>query len=239
MPVAPFGRPVPQAPWSRFSQETGIPVVIDGAASFEGVGNDPARYLGTTPVALSFHATKSFATAEGGAVISTDLAFCQRTGQALNFGFWGTRDSATASTNGKMSEYHAAIGLAELDGWDGKQAAFRRVAETYDRLASGMRLADRFVLAPEIAGCYVLFRCASPAEARNVQDTLGEQRIDYRLWNGLGMHRQSYFTALSRDDLATTDRIAPLALGLPVAPDLSEAAIARVMAALARAVATD
>lgn len=237
MPVAPFGRPVPQAPWNRFSQETGIPVVIDGAASFEGVGSDPARYLGTTPVALSFHATKSFATAEGGAVVSADLAFCQRTGQALNFGFWGTRDSATASTNGKMSEYHAAIGLAELDGWDGKQAAFRRVAETYDRLASGMKLAHRFVLAPEIAGCYVVFRCASPAEACKVQDTLEEQHIDYRLWYGLGMHRQSYFRALSRDDLATTDRIAPLALGLPVAPDLSEEAIARVTAALSRAVA--
>jgi dTDP-4-amino-4,6-dideoxygalactose transaminase len=239
MPVAPFGRPVPQAPWNRFSQETMIPVVIDGAASFEGVGNDPGQYLGATPVALSFHATKSFATAEGGAVVSTDLAFCQRTGQALNFGFWGTRDSATPSTNGKMSEYHAAIGLAELDGWAGKQAAFRRVAETYDRLANGMKLARRFVLAPDIAGCYVLFRCASPAEARKVQDTLEEERIDYRLWYGLGMHRQSYFATLLRGDLGTTDRIAPLVLGLPVAPDLSGAAIARVMAALARAVATD
>ena len=238
MPVAPFGRPVPQAPWNKFSQETGIPVVIDGAASFEGVGSDPARYLGTTPIALSFHATKSFATAEGGAIVSTDLDFCRRAGQALNFGFWGTRDSATASTNGKMSEYHAAIGLAELDEWTDKQAAFRRVAETYDRLASGVKLADRLVLAPDVAGCYALFRCMNAAEARKVQDTLEERGIDYRLWYGLGMHRQTYFGTLPRGDLATTDRIAPLVLGLPVAPDLSEAAIARVTAALVRAVAT-
>src|SRR6266478_4083507 len=35
VPVAPFGRPVPQHPWQTFRQQSGIPVVIDGAASFE------------------------------------------------------------------------------------------------------------------------------------------------------------------------------------------------------------
>src|SRR5262249_41199904 len=35
VPVASFGRAVPQAPWVSLRQETGIPVVIDGAASFE------------------------------------------------------------------------------------------------------------------------------------------------------------------------------------------------------------
>jgi len=34
VPVAPFGRAVPQAPWRAFRDRTGIPVVIDVAASF-------------------------------------------------------------------------------------------------------------------------------------------------------------------------------------------------------------
>ena len=59
VPVSPFGRPVPLEPWLRFRDVTGIPVVIDAAASFEGISDAPARLLGDIPIALSFHATKS------------------------------------------------------------------------------------------------------------------------------------------------------------------------------------
>ena len=52
VPVAPFGRPVAQAPWVEFRDRTGIPVVIDGAASFEGVEAAPDEFLGDVPVAL-------------------------------------------------------------------------------------------------------------------------------------------------------------------------------------------
>jgi dTDP-4-amino-4,6-dideoxygalactose transaminase len=131
IPVATFGRPVPQAAWESFSERTGIPVIIDGAASIEAVSKDPARHLGSLPVVMSFHATKSFATGEGGCVITTDTELTARAFQALNFGFYGTRDSRGASTNGKMSEYHAAVGLAELDGWEGKLNAYRAVADMY------------------------------------------------------------------------------------------------------------
>ncbi len=42
IPVAPFGRPVPQTAWLEFREQTGIPVVIDGAATFEaGLRADP------------------------------------------------------------------------------------------------------------------------------------------------------------------------------------------------------
>ena len=49
VPVAPFGRPVPLEVWSAFQERTGIRVVVDGAASFEGLGEDPGRYLGKSP----------------------------------------------------------------------------------------------------------------------------------------------------------------------------------------------
>ena len=167
-------------------------------------------------------------------MISTDLALCERAGLALNFGLGGTRDSATASINGKMSEYHAAVGLAELDGWTAKRAAFRNLSEMYQTLATAAGLGGRLVTAPDVAGCYVLFRCSSTDEARCVQDSLEQSSIGYRLWYGLGMHRQTYFTGLARDDLATTNHIAPLVLGLPVATDLTEAVVTRVIRAVAR-----
>ena len=65
-------------------------------------------------MAISFHATKCFATGEGGCAVATDTDWILRIGQALNFGFQMTRESRSAGINGKMSEYHAAVGLASL-----------------------------------------------------------------------------------------------------------------------------
>ena len=60
IPVAPFGRPIPQLPWQAFRDQTGISVIIDGAAMFD-VGKAPLeQFFGAVPVVLSLHATKGF-----------------------------------------------------------------------------------------------------------------------------------------------------------------------------------
>ena len=146
IPVAPFGRPVQQSPWLEFQERTGISVVIDGAATFEASSARPEEILGALPVAMSFHATKAFATGEGGCVVSTDIAVTEQIGQVLNFGFSGSRDSATPSLNGKLSEYHAAVGLAELDEWSTKEAGAARVLELYRERFAALGLADRLDL---------------------------------------------------------------------------------------------
>ena len=232
MPVAPFGRAVPQAPWLEFHRRTGIAVVIDGGASFEAVAQDPATFLGDIPVALSFHATKSFATAEGGCVITANGALSAAVGRALNFGFFEARDCGAASTNGKMSEYHAAVGLAELDNWSAKYASLQEVAAAYRRQMAAAGLRDRLLVAPDVAGCYALFRCGDVAEAAAIVDGLATANIETRLWYGNGLHRQPYYVDASRDELPVTDRIAPLTIGLPIAVDLPLAAIKRIAAAI-------
>ncbi len=147
IPVAPFGRPVSQSPWLEFREQTGIPVVIDGAATFEACSARSEGILGALPVALSFHATKAFATGEGGCAVSTDTGVVELIGQALNFGFSGSRDSATPSLNGKLSEYHAAVGLAELDEWSGKEDAAAHVLEVYRESFDSLDLGDRLICA--------------------------------------------------------------------------------------------
>ena len=124
IPVAPYGRLVSQSEWFEFRAETGVAVVIDGAASFDLIAGSLERFIGEIPLALSFHATKSFACGEGGGAVTTDEALAARVVRALNLGFEGSRESQGPSINGKMSEYHAAVGLAELDGWDRKLPRF-------------------------------------------------------------------------------------------------------------------
>ena len=206
MPVATFGRVIPQAPWVD-PAGSGIPVVIDGAASFDGIAHNPSRALGTIPVALSFHATKAFGAGEGGGAASTDCALIRNVVWALNFGFYGERKAESAGMNGKMSEYHAAVGLAEPDAWHEKERALQSVIDGYRSCVSEAGLAARFIGAPDIGLTYALFRCTDTDEADHVQASLLRHRVGVRLWCSTGLHRQRYFAEALRDSLTVTEAI--------------------------------
>jgi dTDP-4-amino-4,6-dideoxygalactose transaminase len=238
VPVSPYGRAFDQAPWKRFRDETNVPVVIDAAASYDVLASDPAAAraaLGPIAVALSFHATKSFSCGEGGAVVSSDARLLHGVTQALNLGFYGSRDCTVASFNGKLSEYHAAVGLAELDGWPQKRAAAARIASAYRSAATAAGIGDRVHVSPSISGCYVLFEAASAREATAVQTALAAASIGSRFWYGAGIHRHTHFARVAQDRVPVAEDIAGRVLGLPVAPEYSSDDVAAIVAALARA----
>lgn len=234
VPVAPYGQAVPQDAWQRFEALTGIPVVIDGAASLESLADRPEQYLGPIPVALSFHATKVFGMGEGGAVVTTDDELLTRSIQALNFGFMGTRRCDVAGFNGKMSEYHAAVGLAELDGWPEKRIAYTRARDLYLDCAVRHGLGERLVTAPRIASSYVLNVATDLAEAQSVRAALTDAGIEHRYWYGLGLHREPYFAAVARDSLPGVESLSPRLIGLPMALDFGSGEIERIVAAVVR-----
>jgi dTDP-4-amino-4,6-dideoxygalactose transaminase len=236
IPAAPFGRPVRQSLWHDFRKRTRVDVVIDAAASFDCVCDSPTQFFQEIPVVLSFHATKSFGTGEGGCVVSSEVALVERAAQALNLGFHMTRDSAVPSLNGKMSEYHAAVGLAELDNWTSKLASLRQVIEYYRQELLRKCLLSRVLVWPDISGCYALFFSRGEAEADRVQNELRRAKVDFRFWYGTGLHRQTQFWDNPRDPLDVTENIAQRLIGLPMAPDLSRDAITRVVSALRTAV---
>lgn len=229
MPVATYGKPVAVAPWQDFKRSCDIPVVIDGAAAFEAMIDDSARYCGNIPVALSFHATKIFGCGEGGCLVTTDIEITAKAVQALNFGFLATRECQMANTNGKISEYHAAVALAELDAWRAKRAAFIEVADCYRQAFQRVGLDSSFVGSPVIASNYVLYRTVDHDQTLHMQRELLARKIESRLWYGLGVHHQPYYRAAARDELPVSEDLAPRLLGLPVAADLPASAIDRIV----------
>lgn len=105
--------------WERACREAGVPLIVDSAAGFGGVGDDgvPVGAQGDVEV-VSFHATKPFAVGEGGAVFTKDRALYERIERTVNFGFGAGRAATTAmGLNAKMSELHAAVALAVLDDY--------------------------------------------------------------------------------------------------------------------------
>ena len=67
---------------------------------------------------FSFHATKFFNTFEGGAVVTNDDALRPRIRLMKNFGFHGYDNVEYIGTNGKMTEFSAAMGLTGLENLD-------------------------------------------------------------------------------------------------------------------------
>lgn len=221
IPVGAFGQAVDQAAWKKFRDKTGIAVVVDGAACFEVVTSSPSHTLGEIPVALSFHATKSFGVGEGGCALTRDVNLAMRMARAINFGFFGSRDCQSANINGKLSEYHAAVGLAELDGWAEKSHALLSVAEGYRSALKGTSLLERFLAAPQVASCYALIRCETATDAQRLERALAGNGIGFRRWYGAGLHLHSYHAGLEREALPVTERLADSLVGLPTAPDLA------------------
>ncbi len=231
--VGPYGRPVPHAEWQEFSRQSGVPVVIDAAAGIDAIAANPEEAVGDLPVMLSLHATKVFGVGEGGLILCRDAELLLRCGRALNFGFLDSREALVAGFNGKMSEYHAAVGLAALDAWPQTRAGFLSTAQAYRRAAQRWGIGDKIIAETGWASSYVLYRAKTAAEAAAAQQSLARAGIDFRLWYGIGCHAQPGYAEFARDPLPVTDDIAPRVIGLPVAVDLAEQAIEDTVAALA------
>jgi dTDP-4-amino-4,6-dideoxygalactose transaminase len=231
--VAPYGGVVDTPAWGRLSKACGVPVLIDAAASLDSFASGRSRLDGRTPVILSLHATKAFGAGEGGAILCGNADLANACRRALNFGFLGDRIASADGINGKMSEYHAAVGLAELEGWPTKRASFLRVAEAYQRAANACLLPGRVLAECGYATGYVLFLAETVADAFAVRDRLSAVRIDHRFWYGEGLHRQPAYTSCPADALPVTESLAPRLIGLPCSVDLAEGAVAKVIAALA------
>ncbi|PWJ20213.1 DegT/DnrJ/EryC1/StrS family aminotransferase [Jannaschia seohaensis] len=233
--VAPFGRPPLFEAWQDFTRTTGIPLIIDAAASFDVLGEAAADH-GDLPIAVSLHATKTFSTAEGGLMFCDDPAVVKRAVAALNFGFNDAREALGPGLNGKLSEYHCALGLAELDGWPDKRLGFLQVAGYYEASAEIAGLSDRIYVGREHANPYALFRAQSEDQAQEIVAALRRERIESRLWWGRGLHHQQHFRDCTAEPLPVTDDLAPRLLGLPFAVDLAPEDVERVIRTIDRVV---
>lgn len=238
VPVAPYGRAPDVDAWEVVREETGVPVVIDAAAAFEALCDDPDLVSPTVPLAVSFHSTKTFSTGEGGGVFWSDDAGQQRVRQATNFGFHGGRESLAPGFNGKMSEYHAAVGLASLDEWADRRQAYADVADAFRDAADAFGIVPNLFVAPTIGSAYALFSAETATAAGGINQRLRRAGFEWRRWYGLGIHTHPHFTQYASDPAPVTEHLGATLVGLPTAADLDPNEAQRIIAAVGRLGAT-
>jgi len=233
MPVASYGNPVDVASWDALAAESGIPVLIDAAAAF---GNQKlGRHV---HAAFSLHATKPFGIGEGGALVTRDANMAARVRSLSNFGF-AQGVVVEAGMNAKLSEYAAAVGLAQSLRWPAVQARRRELWRLYAPLLAalpGLRLQHGF--ASDAVPAKLMVRLPMPAQG--VAQALRGEGIETRSWYLPPLHRQPAFAHCPRygregvGRLSNTEALAGCALGLPWFAALTAAQCVEVVAALAR-----
>ena len=143
MPVRSYGFVRDLSPIIQIARSSGAPIIIDGAAALGGSRIDIAPDV--TEV-VSLHATKSLGIGEGGAIF-THKSHKEAVRAALNFGLRPDRGFGYG-INGKMTEFQAAIGLAQVPHTDRMVEGRRKMANWY---SSVLRRYQEIVL-PEDTG---------------------------------------------------------------------------------------
>ena len=113
-----YGNPCKLEAIEEIAKRHNLKIIYDAAHAF-GVEDKNKSILEFGDISvMSFHATKIFTTGEGGAIISRDPDTKESIDRLINFGLDQEFKIKNCGINGKMSELHAAFGLAQLNNID-------------------------------------------------------------------------------------------------------------------------
>ncbi|MFC0414202.1 aminotransferase class I/II-fold pyridoxal phosphate-dependent enzyme [Cytobacillus solani] len=236
VPYATFGSYL-NLTFYNYIQESGIPVVIDAAPCFGTTFEN--NHIGENfygSIVFSFHATKSFGIGEGGLVYSRNTDLIQSIRKASNFGYYGTRESTSLGINSKLSEYHAAIGLATLDIYQEKIQKRQQVFEYYLEEINNYGLLEKGWEIQKTVGSipYQFFSILCPKGEKNREyiEKLEQNSINAVSYYNPSCHQQQQFKNYLHLELTVTNDISKRILSLPFWENMDKNVVKRVIKAL-------
>jgi dTDP-4-amino-4,6-dideoxygalactose transaminase len=243
VPYATFGNNLDLCHYEKIARERRVPVVVDAAASLGSVGADGLGFgCGSSfSIVFSMHATKTFATSEGGVIYSADKDRLNRLKAMANFGFSAPRTATMLGLNGKLSEVSALIALERLRSFDAIVEHRVNLARAYRdalepvfgfQLTRGRRLAYQFMpaLLPE----------KTANRRKDIIAELEEIGIGVASYFSPHLAEQSFFqNNCVADDLPHTTAISRRILSLPMADMMTLGEVYTVVESLMRAVGHD
>ena len=110
-----YGNPCDVVEIERIARKYNLKVIYDGAHAFGVKINNKSIFEFGDISTCSLHATKLFHSGEGGLIVTKDPELLKKLAYIRNFGFNGPEAFAELGINGKNSEFHAALGLVNLN----------------------------------------------------------------------------------------------------------------------------
>jgi dTDP-4-amino-4,6-dideoxygalactose transaminase len=197
-----------------------ISLIFDAAHAF-GSAQDGRRVgsFGDMEV-FSLSATKVLVAVEGGLVATRNPATANRIRDMRNYGISSKYNAHFPGINGKMSEFHAIVGLHNIQHIDGlletrqiKARSFRKIIAENTRFDliewpedAVHTVKDFTILVPEEK---------APGYRDRLMHYLGGKGIETRSYFYPPIHEQEYFKAFSTRKLPKTESLSRRVLSLP------------------------
>lgn len=225
--VCPYGIPCDYAGLEAVAKRHGIPLLIDSAAAFGARVEDQLVGSRGDAQIFSFHATKAFATMEGGALCTNDANLISAARAIRNFGLEGA-DAVLAGFNGKMLEVCAMIGLLKLDVFEAEANQRRNCVQ---RISKGLSDMDWLSTgrAPEGVDPIWLYLPVTintekfGLDRDSVCDMLATQNLMVRKYYSPACHQMSAYANCETRGLQITERMASEVVALPIYNNMTTA----------------
>jgi dTDP-4-amino-4,6-dideoxygalactose transaminase len=231
-----FGNPCDVEKIQEIADQYGLKVIYDAAHAFGLEIDDKGIGCFGDATMFSFHATKLFHTAEGGALSFRDKNLKKRVDLLKNFGIKNENEVVMPGINGKMNEIQAALGLHILDHLQSEISKRKELLKTYRECLSDVEGIYFFDDIPNVKNSYQYFAI------RIDEKVFGKSR-DY-IYNELkhyNIYTRKYFFPLCSDytcykylpsanksNLAVAHKIANEVLSMPFYGELSTTDIEKI-----------
>ncbi len=228
MPVHVYGNPCKVDAIQRIADTYGLKVIYDAAHAF-GVTVDGNSILNYGDLSiLSFHATKTFNTIEGGAIICHDEKTKKRIDFLKNFGFADEVTVVEPGINAKMNELQAAYGLVQLKHVDDYISKRKSIAELYWHKLKNIKGLRMLYDIPGVRHSYTYFPILID------ENSYGSSRDTvYKVLKDNNIYGRRYFYPLisqfptyrglisaKLENLPNASKVASQVICLPIYPDL-------------------
>lgn len=221
----------------ELGQRYGFRVIEDASHAiggrYQGESIGQGRHADIT--VFSFHPVKIITTGEGGMALCNDAGLAECMARLRSHGI--VRDAAAQAAEGpwyyeqvelgfnyRMTDFQAALGLAQLERLDEYVAARRRLADRYDRLLAGLPLRTPW-RDPEADSAWHLYvvRLDEPSRRRDVFERLRAAGIGVNV-HYIPVHLQPDYRRLgfAPGHCPIAEGYYASALTLPLYPGLSE-----------------
>lgn len=237
LPIHVYGHPCEVKNIAKVAARYDLKVLYDAAHCY-GVNKGEESILNFGDMAiLSFHATKTFNTIEGGAIVCHTPEMKARIDQLRNFGYDNEDEIQIVGINAKMNELQAAYGLVQLGHVETQIENRKKIYDLYHQGLSDLAGIQLPTIPKDLRYNYTYF----PILIDERKYGLSREAIFNRL-KSKGIYSRKYFYPLisnlgdyvdlpsaSPENLPIANRTARQVLCLPIFEDLSREALLNIV----------
>lgn len=226
-----FGNPVPADPLESLCRQYGARLVYDAAHGFGSIHQGEKVGRSGWCQVFSLTPTKMVVAGEGGMVATFDSELAQELKVGREYGNDGSYDTAFPGLNARMSEFHAALGVASLGLLEEVVAHRNAVARELRRALSGVEGIGFQSITPDSRTTYKDFTLTIDsakfgADRDSVATALLSEGVPSRKYFAPACHAHRAFKAFALRPLVKTELLASQCLSIPLLEPDSVAGIA-------------